>query len=81
VVTPPESEEVWAEIWLGPDSSPSSEPHAVGADDFATERTATIPAVAPPESGDASTEIRLGSATPTASQPDASTSIVNGDDE
>jgi hypothetical protein len=80
-VTPPESEEAWAEIWLGPDSSPSSEPHAVGADDFATERTATIPAVAPPESGDASTEIRFGSATPTASQPDASTSIVNGDDE
>src|SRR3954471_18947729 len=77
----PESEEVWAEIWLAPDSSPSSDPHAVGANDFVTEHTATIPAVESLEREDASAEIRSGSATPIASQPDASTSIVIWDDE
>src|SRR5262245_66668903 len=79
VTTTPESEEVWAEIWLGPDSSPSSDPYAVGANDFATEHTATIPTVTPSESGEASAEIWLGPASSPASEPDAvGPSVVAG---
>jgi hypothetical protein len=55
----PESEEVWAEIWLAPDSSPSSEPREVGASDVATEHTATVPAVKSSDSEEVWDEIWL----------------------
>src|SRR5262249_51359309 len=61
----PGREQVLAEIWMGPDSSPGSETPAFGASDVATDHTATVPTAAitvpaTPESDEVWAEIWLG---------------------